>query len=277
MTRFSDVDVFVAVAKARSFRAASVELGVSKSTVSRAIERLEAHVGAALVVRDRSGHRLTDAGESYLRYAEDAYRALTEGERAVAALDTTLEGTVRMSAPPALGPLLVSEVLTEFMKRYPQVVVELALSDAMVSLGTEPIDIAVRAGARLVRSNQRAHRLARVPFLAVATPGLAKSLDGSAPLIEVGTTKKRRRGTICLRVNDFATAKAAALQGVGVATLPAVLVSHELRAEQLVQVFPDWSLPTANYWAVVPRAGVAPRVAALLDHLKSGFARLAKD
>lgn len=276
MTRFSDVDVFVTVAKARSFRAAATTLGVSKSTVSRAIERLEAHVDAALIVRDRRGHRLTEAGESYLRHAEEAFRALTHGERAVAALGTSLDGTIRISAPPALGCLLVREVASEFLQRYPQVTLELALTDEIVSMGTEPIDLAVRAGARLVRSNQKARRLARTPFVAVATPEVAASLDASVPLIEVRHgSARRRKGALRLSVDDYAMAKTAVLEGIGVAVISKLLVVRELRERRLVRVFPTWKLPTANYWAVIPGGGSpAPRIRTFLDHLRSGFARL---
>jgi len=113
--------------------------------VSRAVARLEAHLGAPLFVRDQRALRLTEAGLEYRAFAAAAAAALDEGERAVEASSGTIRGTLRVSAPRALGEVCVAEMLGAFLDRHPQVSVELALSDDLVRFSTENVDVAIRA------------------------------------------------------------------------------------------------------------------------------------
>lgn len=282
MPRFSDVDVFVAVANSRSLRRAAEELQVTKSTVSRALQRLEDHLGASLVVRDQRSMRLTEAGVAYQQFAEAAYRSLTEGEQAVATLADGVVGTLRVSAPPALGQALLARLCGEFLQNYPDVSIDLALTDRLVSLSGEPFDLVVRAGARLSDSDFKVRRMARTPIVAVAAKSVAASLERGArvPLVE-SAYPGRDPGDIPappvlmpsrFRVDDYLALKEALLAGHGVGVLSELLVFRELRDGRLSRVLADWQLPTASYWALFPGGGPIPtKTRVLLDYLVDGF------
>lgn len=283
MARFSDVDVFLAVASAGSFRRAAHRLEVTKSTVSRAVARLEAHLGAPLFVRDQRALRLTEAGLEYRAFAAAAAAALDEGERAVEASSGTIRGTLRVSAPRALGEVCVAEMLGAFLDRHPQVSVELALSDDLVRFSTENVDVAIRAGRELPDSDLSARRLARCRIVAVATPERAAALDGSSPIPLVdfsmpdGTVREafpgEPRASRRFRVNDYLAMRRVILSGRAVGVLSELLVARDLRAGRLVRVERGRTLPTASYWALYGPGRRAPaKVRALVDHLALGFA-----
>lgn len=284
MARFSDVDAFVAVAECGSFRAAAGMLAVTKSTVSRAIQRLEDHLGAALFVRDQHAVRLTDAGTAYLRFARAAFDSLSEGEQTVASLSGSISGTVHISAPPALGQAVLARVCGEFLGAHPKVSLNLVLTDNLVSLTSEPFDLVVRAGPRLRNSDLKARRLARAPMVAVAAPAMAASLweRGVVPLVEfafpghaIRDLSRAPLPTVTrFTVNDYFSLREAVLAGHGVGLLSELLVARDIEEGRLLRVLDDWKLPTANYWALFPNVGpMPPRTKALLDHITERFAR----
>lgn len=283
MARFADVDIFLAVVRAGSFRRAGMELGVGKSTVSRAVARLETHLGAPLVVRDQRALRLTEAGVEYAAFARRAASALGAGERAVESLSGAVRGTLRVSAPPALGEACVAQMCGSFLQRHRHVSLDLVLTDAMVSFTEQRFDVAIRAGASLPDSDLTVRPLARAKMVAVATPALATTLGGPAPIPLVrflhpdGSSRDlppAPRPTTCrFRSNDYLSLLRLVLAGHAVGVSSELLVAEELRAGRLVRVLDAWRLPTARYWAVYPEGRRSPaKTRALVDHLVESFA-----
>lgn len=283
MARFSDVDVFLAVARSSSMRQAASGLGLTRSTVSRGVRRLEAHLGVDLLVRGPQSIRLTEAGRAYLDHAQRAAAALAEAERAVARVDEEVRGPLVVTAPRALAQVGLARLCGSFVAAHPRVELELRLSDARARFEREEVDVAVRASPRLADSELRVRRLCSSPLLALAPPDMV--LDGRGPLPLVGFALPGGQRlepppapvpTVTrLVVNDYLAMLEAAEAGA-VAVAPELIAGPALARGRLVPVLPEWALPLAHYWALHPRSEAAPhKVELFLDHLGTGFAALA--
>ncbi len=284
MARFTDVDVFLAVAEAGSFRGAAGRLDVSKSTVSRAITRLEKHLGSPMFMRDTTSVRLTDAGVAYRRGACRAAAALTQAEAAAREVTGEVTGVLTLTAPPALGPGTLAGVIADFLARHPELRIELVLTDRIVNPILDGVDIAIRTGRRLTDSSLKSRRLADVRIIAVAAPGVAAKIaerPATVPTVVFvhGTAAVHRYPLPPvplqerLHVDDYLTLKDAAVHGVGVAVISDLLVRDELADGTLVRVLERWKLPTARVWAVYPSHGkLSAKTEGMLRALKEGFA-----
>ncbi|RZN31071.1 LysR family transcriptional regulator [Bradyrhizobium sp. Leo121] len=146
MDRIDAMQAFVAVADLQGFAPAARKLGLSPSAVTRLIAALEERLGARLLQRTTRSVTLTDAGSRYLERARRILADLEEAEEAVEGERTRPAGRLVISAPAGFGRLHVSPMVTAYLKRYPDVGVDLRLSDRMINLVEEGVDLAVRIG-----------------------------------------------------------------------------------------------------------------------------------
>jgi DNA-binding transcriptional LysR family regulator len=173
MDRIEAMQAFVAVADLRGFAPAARKLGLSPSGVTRLIAALEEHLGARLLQRTTRSVALTDVGS---RYLERARRILADVEEAeVSAQDerTRPGGRLVVSAPVGFGRLHVSPMMSEYLKRYPDVSGELRLADRVVNLVEDGVDVAVRIG-HLPDSSLVARHVGEMRRIVVASPGYLK-------------------------------------------------------------------------------------------------------
>ena len=146
MDRIDAMQAFVAVADLEGFAPAARKLGLSPSAVTRLIAALEERLGARLLQRTTRSVTLTDAGARYLERARRILADVEEAEGAVEGERTRPSGRLVVSAPVGFGRLHVSPVMSAYLKRYPEVSGELRLSDRMINLVEDGVDLAVRIG-----------------------------------------------------------------------------------------------------------------------------------
>jgi DNA-binding transcriptional LysR family regulator len=128
------VEAFLSVAQHRSFRRAAAELGVTPSAISQAVRSLEARVGAALFIRTTRSVGLTEAGERFLSHAKPAFEELVVASEVARDLGQRPAGLLRLSVPRAVVPILLEPLIASFCQSYPEVEVEIAVSEELVDL-----------------------------------------------------------------------------------------------------------------------------------------------
>src|SRR6476661_8735951 len=174
MDRIDAMQAFVAVADLRGFAPAARRLGLSPSGVTRLIAALEQRLGARLLQRTTRQVTLTDAGSRYLERARRILTDVEEAEEAVEGERTRPEGRLVISAPLGFGRLHVSAIVSAYLKRYSDVGVDLRLSDRMINLVEDGVDLAVRIG-HLPDSTLVARHVGEMRRIVVASPAYLKA------------------------------------------------------------------------------------------------------
>ncbi len=173
MDRLDAMQAFVAVAELRGFAPAARKLKLSPSGVTRLIAALEEHLGARLLQRTTRSVTLTDAGTRYLERARRILADVEEAEGAVEGERTRPSGRLVVSAPIGFGRLHVSPVMSAYLRRYGEVAGELRLSDRMINLVEDGVDLAVRIG-HLADSTLVARHVGEMRRIVVASPAYLK-------------------------------------------------------------------------------------------------------
>ncbi|WP_437540956.1 LysR substrate-binding domain-containing protein [Sorangium sp. So ce367] len=261
---------FLEVARRQSFSAAARALGLTSSSVSKQVARLEERLGAQLLRRTTRRVSLTEAGNLYAERADRILSDIEEAQRAVADLDGTPRGTLRISAPTVLGSIRVAPAVLACRARYPELRIDLDLTDRIVDLVAERIDVAVRLAAEISPASLVARRLADDLRVLCASPrylrrhGTPRCLEDLAdhdcitlnlePVARwtlVGPEGERVvpvSGTF--RSSDTITLRDAAVAGVGLANLPDYVVQDQLESGELRRVLPEYGASKRASFAV---------------------------
>ncbi|XLM20075.1 LysR family transcriptional regulator, partial [Chromobacterium piscinae] len=163
------IPIFVAVVEAGSFSAAAERLGLTKSAVSKRVQQLEAGLNVRLLQRTTRSLSLTEAGERYYDRARGALALAREAEEVAAGLQGRPQGLLRIAVPMVFGRLHVSPLVAAFLRRYPDIQLDMAMDDRMVDLVEGGYDLAVRIG-NLPGNSMVARRIAPCRVVMCASP-----------------------------------------------------------------------------------------------------------
>jgi DNA-binding transcriptional LysR family regulator len=294
---FEALAIFAKVVELRSFAAAASELALSKATVSKAVSRLEERLGARLFNRTSRRLALTDAGQ---RLAARAARLLADGEEAeneTLAQSTAPRGLVRLAVPMSFGVKAVAPLLPEFLSQYPDVSIDLHLSDATVDLIGEGFDAGLRI-ARLPDSSLIARRLCGMPRYTVAAPSYLKRHGRPTHPMHLAEHKcfgyaylssnvwhytnaageqASVRPAGQLRVNNGEAVMPALIAGLGIADLPDFIVGEAIASGEVEVILKGWKQPEGAVHLVTPPGGPRPaRVEVLAEFLTKHFSKAKK-
>ncbi|GGF18362.1 transcriptional regulator [Aliidongia dinghuensis] len=280
---------FVRVAERGSLSAVARELGVGQSTVTRHLRELEEAVGVPLLSRTTRRVTLTDEGSRYYANSVQILRLVEQAGDEARGTRGAPAGTIRISCTAAFGVLHISRLIFAFQDRYPDIGVDLSLTDERVDLVREGVDIALRLGP-LTDSSMKLKALGQSRRLLVAAPdylaargrpavpqdlagheGVRMSnVAGSDTLILEGSSGDRHAVPIGgrLRIDHGLAAREALAAGRGIGPTHLWLVDDLLAAGRLEVILPDYSPPPVRLsMLIVPeRAGIA-RVRLLVDFL----------
>jgi len=291
--RLSAMRVFRRVVELEGFAAAARDLGLSNAAVSKQVSALEAELGARLLNRTTRRLSLTEPGRLFHQRITRILDDLAEAEAEVSDHAVAPRGRLRISAPMSFGIRYLAPALAAFRRRWPDVALDLSLSDRMVDLVEEGFDVAIRI-SELGDSSMIARRLCNARAVIVAapsylarrgSPGAPEDLAGHDCLIyghhladealwsfraPEGSRDVRVRGTFTANNGDI-LAEAAA-EGLGLTRLPLFIVADALRAGRLVPVMCLHPATTEGIFAVYPATRhLSAKARVFIDHLAATF------
>ncbi|QCO55579.1 LysR family transcriptional regulator [Pseudorhodobacter turbinis] len=288
MFNWEGVSEFVAVAEAESFTAAAKRLGISTAQVSRQIGALEARLAVKLFYRTTRKVTITDTGQIYYNHCRQVLDGLAEAERAISDLHQTPKGRLNLTAPVTYGENKIAPLVNDFILRYPDLEVNLTLSNQRLDLVAESYDLAIRLG-ELEDSTMMAKRLASRSHYVCASPNYLAAhgvphtlseldqhncLQGTLDYWRFQEEGKSRHIRVKgnLRCNSGWALVDAALKGAGIIHLPDYYVHVHLDAGRLVPILNQFRAPDDGIWAIYPHnRHLSPNVRLLLDHLGQGL------
>jgi DNA-binding transcriptional LysR family regulator len=287
----NDLMYFSQVVEHGGFSAAERVLGISKSRLSRRLTELEASLGVRLLQRSTRKLALTEAGHLFYQHCQAMLSEAQAAVNVVQQLRASPRGSVRVSVPVTVSQTILSQILPEFMHRYPEVRVSLRVTNRVIDLYEDSVDVALRVRSDPPESaNIVVRPLWRTEQMLVGAPSLLsqyapplqpsdldryETLDTPTGdgrhifhLIAPDGTRHAHDHEPRLVTADLATIREAAMAGVGIAALPEMLYGAALRSGQLSPVMPGWTLPAPQLYAVfLSRQGMVPAVRAFVDYL----------
>ncbi|HTJ91616.1 MAG TPA: LysR family transcriptional regulator [Pararobbsia sp.] len=285
---------YIAVVETGSLTRAAKRLGVGKTSVSRAIQRLERQLGASLIVRTTRSISVTEAGTSFFETCCKIVHQFDDVMSVVRPASDDLRGTLRVAATVEYSAIVLAPVLLRMRAQHPALRIEIVSGDRCIDLVAEGIDVAIRLG-ELANSSYRAVPLASYSRWLVASPRfvernpLPSDPRDATRVAFVGLSVLPHPSRCLLRRDDgtsrdleFMTdvvadtvyaCRAIAGEGAGLAFLPDFAVRADIASGRLVRVFPEWSSGAKRIHALLPPARHAqPKARALIDMLRTVYA-----
>ncbi|WP_375057335.1 LysR family transcriptional regulator [Zobellella sp. DQSA1] len=284
MTTWDGINEFICVVETDSFTAAARRLEVSVAHVSRRISQLEDRLGARLLYRTTRKLRLTEVGQVYYRHTRKLLDELAEAERMVTAMEGKPVGRLRITAPVYYGERFLAPLVNDFLLQYPELELDMVLTNQTVDLVQEGFDLAIRLGT-LDSSSLMCRKLARRTQYLCASPTYLAAHGTPATLadlsrhrclagtlehwrfVEDGKPRPFRLGS-SWHCNSGLALKDAALKGLGIVQLPDYYVQAELAQGRLLSLLDQYRLPDDGVWVVYPHnRHLSPKVRLLVDFL----------
>lgn len=290
-----DIEIFVKIVDHNSFSAAAELLRLPKSTVSRRFSHMEENLGVKLLNRTTRQLSLTTIGEAYYGKCLAVMNQLEEANNLLKGLQTNPKGRLRLSIPTELGLFFLKDTITEFLKAYPEIELELELANRMVDLVEEGYDLALRIGS-LPDSSLTAVKLGTMRGGIYASPDFLKNRvipqsPSQLPLldcIQFRTTQVHKwvfqgpnnemikinpQGR--LQVNSMRYISDSAADGLGIGAINRSIAAPFVKEGKLVEILQEYKVTFANIFAVYPsRKFLSPNVRTFVDFIKPRIAKI---
>lgn len=294
MDRLLAMEMFVRVVETGSFSKAALEFHTTQPTVTKQVAATEARLKVRLLNRNTRGVSLTEPGALYYEKCKNIVREAEEAESIVQLRQNQAQGLLRIGTSVAFGRRVVVPLALEYMRRHPQVQLDLSFEDRYVDLIAQGIDVAIRMG-KLADSSLGARYLGTNPWAMVAAPGYlkkhgtpkrAQDLSAHVALIyssvvgdEFWRMHTPRGDAVTVpvsgrfRSNNLSAVLAAARDGLGIALMPRYVASESLAAGKVLEVLGDHKLPEQEIHAVFPSPKLVPgKVSGFVAFLQGRFA-----
>lgn len=285
MRDWQGISEFVAVAEQQSFTAAAQKLGLSVAQVSRNVSELEKRLAVKLLYRSTRRVSLTEEGSLYLQHCRHLVQSLDEANRTMSDLKIVPQGTLKITAPVYFGESRIAPVLHDFLAEYPEMELDLQLTNERLDLIQGSFDVAIRLG-QLHDSSLIARRLGKRTHYLVASPTYLQEQGTPAEISELsqhqcltGTLEHwrlmqsgksvqfRPRGRI--RCNSGLALMDAALKGLGIAQLPDYYVAEKINKGELIALLDNYREPDDGIWALYPQnRHLSAKVRRVVDFLQ---------
>lgn len=288
MDKLGCMRAFVAVVEAGGFSEAARHMGVSKASVSKQVGQLEADLGARLLHRTTRRVSATSAGQAYFEQCRPLLVELEELDAAMHSNTAEPKGELRVTAPVSFAELHLMRPVSEFSSRFPDVRINLILSDRLVDLVDERIDVAIRIG-ELKDSSLVARKLGTTSLIACASPRYLdehgepthpQQLSGHLCVIDsnhpAGTRWKFHKAgndvtvdvAAKMMVNSASAARELVLLGEGISYLPSFAIADDIAKGRLRRLLPDQeSMPLGIYAMYPHRRHLSAKVRLFIEHL----------
>lgn len=289
MDQLHAMEIFVEVARLRSFSAAGRQLGLTRAMVSKHVMQLEAKLGARLLYRSTREVSLTDAGHAYLEPCLAAVELARQAAAAIRPAGAELAGALRVQGPSSFGSLWLADALARFALRHPLIKPSLFVDDALLDPIRHGFDLSIRVGGIPDTSDLSLRRLAPCRGVLCASPEyLARAgmpampddlldhqclhfshlTDGTSWHFARAGEERTVRVNAGFTSNNGLVLQQAALRGLGIVYSTTFLAWRDLINGTLVQVLPEWELPLNDLSALYPASRqLSPKVRALIDFL----------
>jgi DNA-binding transcriptional LysR family regulator len=280
--------LFVRIAATQNISSAGSELGLSPAVASTHVNKLEEDLGVRLLHRTTRKVSLTEEGHAFLNHAEDVLSSVEAAKASVGAGNSSPSGTLRVAAPASFGRLHILPAITPFMHTYPQLKIDLKLSDTIVDLVEGGFDVAIR-NSTLKDSSLIAKKLATDKRILCASPAyIAKYGSPSTPyelkshncitLMNIEQWRFNKdainiKATGNFRTDNGEAIRDACINGLGITVNSTWSAYKQLISGELQEVLADYPLSSKTaIWAVYPSTRqLAPKVRAFIDYFSEYF------
>lgn len=292
MVRLQETLAFVTVVDAGSFTAAGKRLGVPKSTLSEQVRRLENRIGARLLHRTTRKLSLTETGRAYFERCRPAIEDIADAERVAQDVSGSPRGLLRISSPYDFGRDYLRHWIVDFRRAYPDLDVEVIMSQRRLDMLAEGIDVALRGGM-MPDSTFVSRKLLATDVILVASPdylarrGRPKTprdlVDHDAVLMPFGPAGLRLQGPegdarmafgrVSVVANEWMFLRTAQVEGLGVGPNLETVVKADIDHGRLERILPDYAARGQGFYAVYPsRHHLSPKVRVFVDFIADSVA-----
>lgn len=288
MDRFTSMQVYTSVVELGSFTAAANVFRMSPGMVTKHINAIEKRLDATLIKRTTRRLQVTEVGKAYYESCKEILKKVEDAEAGTAILSGKPKGLLKVTASLWFGSITLTPIICDYLNQFPDVSVELSLSDRFVDIIDEHFDVAIRIG-ELSDSSLIARKLATVELSVCASPAYLnkhgtptkpedlkdheclgftnwRSQSGWKVVEKALTNQGMSRSRF--DSNNGQALRQAALKGIGIILMPKVLLAPDIQAGRLVEVLKEFTPPSRPVNAVYPKERqTTPKLASFVDYL----------